>query len=68
MKKGIENYLRKKRHLRYVNKYLSDTRWEIINTVISASATEYNIKVVNHLENLGQLVRKYERRKMWLKF
>lgn len=64
----LKKYLRKRLHLRYVNNYLSDTRWEIVNTVIAASATEYNIKVVNHLENLGQLVRKYERRRRWLKF
>jgi hypothetical protein len=64
----LKKYARKRLHIRYVNKYLSDTRWEIINTVIAASATEYNIKVVNHLENLGQLVRKYERRRRWLKF
>lgn len=68
MKKNVSNYLRKKRHLRYVNKYLASTRWEIINTVIAASATEYNTAVVNHLENLGQLVRKYERRRRWLRF
>ena len=68
MKKAMKKYLRKKRHLRYVNKYLADTRWEIINTVIAASATEYNYAVQKHLDNLGQLVRKYERRKRWLTF
>ena len=68
MKKSVSNYLRKKRHLRYVNKYLASTRWEIINTVIAASATEYNEKVTKHLENLGGLIRKYERRRRWLTF
>ena len=50
MKKNVKNYLRKKRHLRYVNKYLASTRWEIINTVIAASATEYSPAVTKHLE------------------
>ncbi len=68
MKKSVSNYLRKRRHLRYVNKYLASVRWEIINTVIAASATEYNDKVTTHLENLGGLIRKYERRRRWLKF
>jgi len=68
MKKTIQKYLRKKKHIKYVDLYLSDTRWEIVNTVIAASATEYSPAVTNHLDNLGQLVRKYERRRHWLKF
>jgi len=64
----LRKYFRKRLHIRYVNKYLSDTRWAIINTVIAASATEYNTSVENHLENLGNLIRKYERRRRWLQF
>ena len=64
----LKKYYRKKVHLRYVNKYLNDTRWEIINTIITASATEYNENVIAHLDNLGKLVRKYERRRRWLRF
>ena len=54
--------------MRYVNSYLNSIRWEIINTVITASATEYNYAVTKHLDNLGGLIRKYERRRRWLKF
>lgn len=68
MKQAFKNYLRKKKHLKYVQLFLQDVRWEIINTVIAASATEYNERVTKHLDNLGALVRKYERRKRWLKF
>ncbi len=64
----LKRYFRKKLHLRYVNKYLVDTRWDIINTVITASVTEYNDAITDHLDNLGKLVRKYERRRRWLKF
>ena len=64
----LKKYFRKRLHIRYVNKYLSDTRWEIINTVVAASATEFNYPVSKHLENLGHLVRKYERRRRWLQF
>lgn len=64
----LKKYYRKKVHLRYVNKYLNDTRWEIINTVITASATEYSDSVIKHLDNLGNLIRKYERRRRWLRF
>lgn len=64
----MKKVIRKHKHLRYVNKYLADIRWEIINTVIAASATEYNDSVTRHLDNLGGLVRKYERRRRWLTF
>jgi hypothetical protein len=64
----MKKYLRKIAHKRFVNRYLNDIRWEIINTVIAASATEYNEYVTTHLENLGRLVRKYERRRRWLRF
>jgi len=68
MKKRVKNYIRKRLHLRYVNSYINSIRWEIINTVITASATEYNYAVQKHLDNLGNLIRKYERRRRWLKF
>jgi len=68
MKKRIQRYLRKRRHVRFVDGFLADARWDIINVVIAASATEYNDSVQRHLNNLGALVRKYERRKRWLKF
>lgn len=64
----MKKYLRKIAHKRFVNRYLNDIRWEIINTVIAASATEYNEYVTTHLDNLGRLVRKYERRRRWLRF
>jgi len=54
--------------MRFVDGFLADARWDIINVVIAASATEYNDSVQRHLNNLGALVRKYERRKRWLKF
>jgi hypothetical protein len=64
----VRNYLRKKRHLRYVNKYLNDIRWDIINTTIASSATGFNEGTTQHLNALGVLIRKYERRRRLLKF
>jgi hypothetical protein len=64
----IKAYLRKKRHLRYTNKYLADIRWEIINTVVLSSATGFHNGTDKHLDSLGCLVRKYERRIRLLKF
>lgn len=54
--------------MRYVNRYLEDIRWEIINTVIVSSETGFHNGIDKHLENLGMLVRKYERRRRLLKF
>jgi hypothetical protein len=63
----MKQYLRRLRHKRYVQAYLNDVRWEIINTVVSCSHTGFTDGADLHLENLGLLVRKYERRKRWLK-
>lgn len=64
----MKNFIRKRRHLHYTNKYLSDIRWEIINTVVSSSATGFHNGTDKHLDNLGGLIRKYERRRRLLKF
>lgn len=64
----IKSYLRKKRHIRYTERYLSDIRWDIINTVTSSALTGFNEGTDKHLESLGKLIRKYERRKRLLKF
>jgi len=64
----IKAYLRKRRHIRYTDKYLTDIRWDIINTVTSSAHTGFNEGTDIHLESLGKLIRKYERRKRLLKF
>lgn len=66
--KMLQKWYRKIRHKRYVNRFITDLRWEIINTVISSAHTGFNNLTDRHLENLGLLVRKYERRRRWLKF
>lgn len=66
--KMLQKWYRKIRHKRYVNRFITDLRWEIINTVISSAHTGFNNLTDQHLENLGLLVRKYERRRRWLKF
>jgi len=66
--KKIKKYLRKRRHIHYTSIYIRDLRWEIINTVTSSAHTGFNEGTDKHLQNLGQLIRKYERRKRLLKF
>lgn len=60
--------MRKRAHMIYVRRYIVELRWEIINTTIVASSTQWNEDVVHFLNNRGALIRKYERRKRWLKF
>jgi hypothetical protein len=64
----MNRYLRKLAHKRFIARYISDLHWDTINTVTAASATEWNDSVANHLNNNGILIRKYERRRRWLKF
>lgn len=64
----IDNYLRKKKHIRFINLYIADLQWDTINTIIAASATKWTDATTKHLINNGDLIRKYERRKRWLRF
>lgn len=64
----MKKYIRKIQHKRYVERYLADLRWECINTVVTSSATGFHNGVDNHLEAVGCLIRKYERRMRLLKF
>ena len=69
MRPIMRKQLRKMMHLKYVNLYLHDLRWEIINMTIAASSVdEMTDAQKNRLINLGNLIRKYERRKRLLKF
>lgn len=64
----IKKWTRKKRHLMYISRYISDLQWDVINTVVSSSATGFNKGTDEHLESLGKLIRKYERRRRLLRF
>lgn len=64
----MKKYLRKRCHIRYTKKYIADIHWEIINTVVAANATGFHNGTDKHLDNLGGLIRKYERRLRLLNF
>ena len=66
--KKRKTIIRKRRHINYVDRYLSDMRWHIINTIIYSSAVGHNKKTIDKLKCRGNLIRKYERRKKLLKF
>jgi hypothetical protein len=59
--------MRTMRHKKYIDMYIAELRWEILNITITASRTQWNDDVVALLDNSAQLIRKYERRRRWLK-
>ena len=64
----MRNLFRKQRHIQYVRRYISELHWDSINVILVASATQWNDDVVNLLDNNAKLIRKYERRRRWLRF
>ena len=65
----MKNQIRKMRHRKHVQLFILDLRWEIINLTIAASSVdEMTDKQKVRLINLGNLIRKYERRLRLLKF
>lgn len=55
-------------HKAYVRKYIVELQWDSLNTMLVASATQWNDDIVNLLDNNAKLIRKYERRNRWLRF
>ena len=64
----MKKLFRKVAHKRYIDKYINEMRWETLNTVLTASRTQWNDDVVKLLDNNARLIRKYERRRRWVKF
>ena len=63
----MKKLFRKVAHKRFIDKYINELRWETLNTVLTASRTQWNDDVVKLLDNNAQLIRKYERRRRWVK-
>jgi hypothetical protein len=68
MKRIIIKIIRKRKHIRYTEAYLSSLRWEIINIVTAARRQGLDEDDVRALNNRSDLINKYERRKRLLKF
>lgn len=68
MKTMIKKWWRKQSHKRFIDSYINELRWESLNVMITASATQWNDDIVNLLNNNAILIRKYERRRRWVKF
>ncbi len=64
----MRKLIRKRMHKAYVRKYIVELQWDSLNTMLVASATQWNDDIVNLLDNNAKLIRKYERRNRWLRF
>lgn len=64
----MKKLIHKRMHKAYVRKYIVELQWDSLNTMLVASATQWNDDIVNLLDNNAKLIRKYERRNRWLRF
>ena len=44
----MKKLFRKVAHKRYIDKYINEMRWETLNTVLTASRTQWNDDVVSY--------------------
>ena len=63
----IRQFQRKAKHLRYIRQTLRELRYDTINTVLVCSHLNNIEDASEHLLNNAKLIRKYERRRRWLK-
>lgn len=67
-KKSMKKLLRKKQHMMFVRRYIVELQWDSLNMILVASKTQWNDDIIGALDNNGKLIRKYERRRRWLRF
>ena len=64
----MKKLIRKRRHMAFVRRYIIELQWDSLNTMLVASKTQWNDDIVRALDNNAKLIRKYERRRRWLRF
>ena len=64
----MRRLIRKRMHKAYVRRYIVELQWDSLNTMLVASATQWNDDVISLLDNNARLIRKYERRRRWINF
>ena len=64
----MKRIIRKRMHKAYVRRYIVELQWDSLNTMLVASATQWNDDVIALLDNNARLIRKYERRRRWINF
>ena len=64
----MKRLIRKRMHKAFVRRYIVELQWDSLNTMLVASATQWNDDVIALLDNNARLIRKYERRRRWINF
>ena len=64
----MRRLIRKRMHKAFVRRYIIELQWDSLNTMLVASATQWNEDVIALLDNNAKLIRKYERRRRWINF
>ena len=64
----MRRLIRKRMHKAFVRRYIIELQWDSLNTMLVASATQWNDDVISLLDNNARLIRKYERRRRWINF
>jgi hypothetical protein len=63
----LKRISRKAKHLAYLRQTLRELRYDTINTVLVCSHLNNLDDATEHLLNNARLIRKYERRRKWLR-
>ena len=63
----FKDWKRGMRHKRYVISYLNDLRWDLINACLHADKYGWTGENLHTIMNYTKLIKKYERRRKWLR-
>jgi len=64
----IKRKIRKAKHLGYLSRTISDLHWEIINVTIQSTNIGWTDNTTSYMLNCAQLIKKYERRRLLIKY
>lgn len=64
----MNRYLRKRRHISYLQSTIRDLHWEIINTTMQSTNVGWTENTTKYMVNCANLIRKYERRLKLIKY
>jgi beta-N-acetylglucosaminidase len=64
----MERYIRKYKHISYLQSTIRDLHWEIINATMQSTNIGWTENTTKYMVNCAKLIRKYERRLKLLKY
>jgi hypothetical protein len=64
----MKRYIRKYKHISYLQSTIRDLHWEIINTTMQSTNVGWTDNTTKYIVNCATLIRKYERRLKLIKY